>query len=412
MKTIKVFLIITAFIKFSFASGFQLNEFGAKAMGMGGAFTAVANDPSTIFFNPAGISQLNGFNLAFGSNIITLGTTFRGPSPAITEHKLKDQIFTPIIMQTTYQIDDKLTLGLALGNPFGLGTKWDENWVGRYLTTEIEIRVFSSPLIASYKIMENLSIGGGINFNYADVIIAKKVNFAPFATTDGNIHIEGDDFSLGYTFGILYKPIDNLNLGLGYRSKVKYNFTGTTKAEANSQLLSRLPKGKTEAKLTTPENLSLGIAYKYDNLLLSIDYQYVGWSSYDSLNINFTESNIVSKSYRGFKNSYIVRFGVDYTLTDIMNIYGGIYYDKSPVKDELLDPTLPDANRVGYSLGFGYKFNNNIFIDFSYLFLRMIERKITNSEVNYSGLTGAVSPFNGVYNSYANLFSLTLKYSL
>lgn len=412
MKTFKFLAILLISTNFIFPSGFQLNEFGARAMGMGGAFTAIANDPSAIFFNPAGITQLKGFNLAFGTNVITLGSSFRGPSPSITEHKLKNQVFTPIIMQSTYQYNDNLSFGFGLGNPFGLGTKWDDNWVGRYVTTEIEIRVFSAPLIASYKIFDNLSVGAGINYNYADVIIAKKVNFSPFSTTDGNIRITGDDFAPGFTFGILYKPTTELSLGVGYRSKVKYTFEGTTKAEAPAQLLAKLPKGKTSAKLTTPENLSLGISYKYDNLLLSFDYQYVGWSSYDSLNINFSESNIVSKAYRGFKNSYIIRFGLDYTLNEMTNLYAGIYYDKSPVEDKLLDPTLPDANRLGFSLGFGYKIYDNFNVDFSYLFLRMFERKIKNSDINYSGINGAIAPFNGVYNSYANLFSLTFRYSL
>jgi long-chain fatty acid transport protein len=403
-----VFLFIASSL---FASGFQLNEFGAKAMGMGGAFTAVANTPTAIFFNPAGITQLNGTQLSIGSNIITLGSTFRGVSPDITEYKLKDQIFTPIIGQFTYKYDDNLSFGIGLGNPFGLGTKWDDNWIGRYITTEIEIRVFSLQPVIAYKLMDNLSVSAGLNYNYSDVLIRKNVNLAPFSTIDGKVKIKGDDQSFGYAFGILYKPIDNLSLGLGYRSKVKYEFTGTTSKTAPSQLSGKLPSGKTSAKLTTPVNLSVGVAYKFDNLLLSCDYQYVGWSSYDSLNIKFNESNLESKSYRGYNNSYIIRFGLDYNVNDILNLYAGIYYDKSPVKDEHLDPTLPDANRMGYSAGFGYKFNENIQLDLSYLFLRMEERKITNSEINYSGIAGAIAPFNGVYNSYAHLFSLTLNYS-
>lgn len=418
-KLILASMIATLMTGSIFASGFQLNEFGARSMSMGGAFTAIANDPSAIFINPAGISQIEGTQISFGSNIIKLKSEFRGILPSVTEYKLKDQTFTPVFLEVTHRLTDDLTFGFGVGNPFGLGTKWDDNWIGRYVTTEINIEIFSFTPVVAYKLLDNdgqfLSLSAGLSYNYADVDIKKNVNLSPFSQ-DGKVEISGNDGALGYTAGILYKPFKDLSIGASYKGQVKYEFDASTKRSAPEQLIAKLPIGKTEAKLTTPANLNVGIAYNVTpSLLVSADYQWVGWSSYDSLNMKFTDpSSLVkeAKSGRNYSDSYIIRLGAEYKVNSDIAVRGGLYYDKSPVSDEKLDPTLPDANRIGYNIGLGYKFSDKFRIDLAYLFLSLEERKITNSDINSSGISSGISPLNGIYNGTANLFSITFNYSL
>ncbi len=96
-------------------------------------------------------------------------------------------------------------------------------------------------------------------------------------------------------------------------------------------------------------------------------------------------------------------------LMQELKVRAGIYYDKDPVKPEYLNPSLPDANRLGFSFGLGYKITENINLDAAYLFIRGSQLTVTNSQENYRP---GISPFNGTYNTAANLVSLTLSYGL
>ncbi len=390
-----------------FAGGFQVNEHGSRAMGMGGAFIAVASDPSAIYFNPAGLSQLRGLKVMMGATFIAPRSTFRGPAPSITEHKMVRQIFYPINLYGSYQLSNKIVVGLGLNNPFGLGTKWPEDWVGRFMATETRLRTFFLTPAFSYKVSEYISIGWGLDFVYGQVLLKRKVDLAPF-TGEANVKLEGDGNGFGYRFGILAHPIKDLSVGFSYRGDVTLNFKGTAEAQGPAQLKDRLPSGDVKTSLTTPQNFNFGVAYKVmPDLLLAASLQYVTWSSYKELNVDFADPNFQDISLpKNWFDSYIVRFGGEYNLLSNLDVRAGMIYDKNPIRDEYVDPTLPDSDRLGFTLGAGYKMNNLTF-DFSYMFLRVAERTISNSKVYYVGDT----PFNGTYNTTSHLFGFNVTYN-
>lgn len=414
MKKLIPLFIMLSLTGSLFASGFQINEHGARAMSLGGAFTGLANDPSAIFFNPAGITQLSGTRLMGGVTFIKPISTFRGPSPEVTEWELEDKIFNPINFYVTHQLSDDFYVGLAVNNPYGLGTEWDPDWVGRYLAVETEIRTFYFTPVIAYKITDNLSIGAGPVFAYGDVTIKRKNSLAPFEG-DAFIELDGDGTAWGYTVGIHYKPVKELWLGFNYRSQADFDFEGTANVTAPSQFTGLLPTGAVEAPLTAPRNIVFGLAYfPMDELTITADFQYVGWSSYDKLEVTFTEVKdengdpLVQSSIRDYDNSWIARLGAEYSLDECWDLRGGLLYDSNPVKDERLDPTLPDSDRLGLNLGFGYKITESLSVDVAYFFLRFTEREIDNSLEDY---TDGSAKFNGVYNSTAHLFGLNFSYN-
>lgn len=408
-KAILIIFFASCLVGNLYSSGFQINEQGARAMAMGGAFTALADDPSALYFNPAGITQLNGTQMMTGVTLISPKSSFRGVSPAITEYDMKELLFNPINFYLTHSLNDKMSLGLALNNPFGLGTEWDEDWIGRYIAGKTDIATFFLTSAFAYDVTQNLSISAGPVFAFGDVEIKKKIDTAPFAD-DAEITLKGDDKSAwGFSTGILYHAFGNkLSLGASYRSSTKFHFSGTAKSDGPEQLEDNLPSGDASTDLTTPMNLTLGAAYNLiPGLTLTADYQYVGWSVYDTLSIDFKENDAWNiDSPKEYDNSYILRFGCEYNLNSNLDLRTGILYDKNPVPDKWVDPMLPDANRIGMSFGSGYKFNN-FSVNFAYLFLRFDQRKIVDSEVSY---TDGDAPFNGVYNSTANLFGFNLSY--
>lgn len=400
----------------SFSSGFQINEHGARAMAMGGAFVGLVNDPAAVYYNPAGIVNLSGTRLSLGATLIVPMSTFKGPDPSTTETSLEKQFFNPVNLYFTQQITDELFFGFSLNNPFGLGTKWPENWVGRYRTTETEIRTFNFSPNFAYKITDQFSIGAGFVVSYADVLIARKLQLTP-PLPDADLELSGDNTSFGFRAGLFFKATEELSFGLSYHSNVVYNFEGDAKSKiyppTPNAVLNALPKGKIEAKLKTPFVATFGSAYKMENLTLAFDFQFNQWASYKELKVKFKEypnqNGSESVSKREFKNSFIIRGGSEY-LMDKLALRGGLFYDKNPIKDERLDPTLPDADRIGINLGFGYKITEQLSVDVSYLYLYFFERKIDSSD-EFIPVQPTPIRLNGTYTSSAHLIGLNLNYN-
>lgn len=416
---LKLFLlsVFTLISVEAFAGGFQLNEHGARALGMGGAFTAVANDASAIYWNGAGLSFLKGTNIVFGASFIAPSSSFRGVYPDIDRTRGKNLLFYPVHFFAAHQLSDKFSVGLGFTTPFGLGTEWDENWVGKYLAVETQLKTFIVTPVISYKPVESFSISAGFVYSFADVLITRKnaIVSSPgdpsVFNSDAFIHLEGDDmFAYGFNAGIMFKPTKYLSIGASYHSEVNYGFEGTATVTAPAELLSRLPQGNITAELTTPQNIAGGIAIDFsEKFKLSADFQYVGWSSYDKLEVNFTDANYVSSSERKYDDSYIIRFGGNYKPNEKLSFLGGIYFDKNPVSSEYLNPSLPESDRIGLSFGVEAQLFDNLSVQGSYLFIRGKQLSITDSKEVY---TPGGAGFNGTYNTYANIFGLTFNLSL
>lgn len=414
MKKLTLITMLLLFTSFVFAGGFQLNQHGAKASGMSGAFTAVANDPSAVYWNPAGLSFIRGTHFMLSSHFVSPNTTFRGVAPNIDEYKIVSRIFYPSNFFASHSFDENLAFGFGFTVPFGLGTKWDENWVGKYLAVETELQLFTLTPTVSYRITDNLSFGAGFVYSFANVKIIQKTPQAPFSG-DATIKLEGkDNSSFGYSLGLMYKMTDDFTLGAAYQSNIVYDFTGTAKSTGAQQLIDakRLPMGDIEAQLKTPFNFAVGAAYNInENWLVSTDFQYVGWSSYDSLKVNFVDpaySDISSP--RSYHNSYIIRFGTDYKFSDDLSLRGGLYFDKKPVETNMVAPSLPESDRFGFTLGAEYNLIDNLSLRGSFLFIRGKELKVENSKQKVGGSSG--NSFDGVYNISATVLSIGLLYSL
>ena len=411
-RKLSAFVILLAFLSTkSFAGGFQINEHSAKAMAMGGAFTAVANDASAIYFNGAGLTQLNGTNFLIGTTAISPVSTFRGVSPNITEYGTEKKVFFPSHAWISHRFSDKIAAGVGFTTPYGLETNWDQNWVGRYLAVQTKLFVFTISSVVAYKLSDQLSVSAGLVYSWANVTITQKSPQTPFpgdafTTLDGK-----DNSSFGYSLGLMMKPDPKFTIGVSLRSQIEYTFDGNATTTGASQLASKLPEGDASAKLTTPINVTLGLAYDVQpQFKLTADFEYVGWSSYDKLAVDFANPNYNDiSSPRLYDNSYILRLGGEYKLLDMLGVEAGIYYDKTPVDPKFVNPSLPDANRLGFSFGVSVQPMNNLEINAAYLFIRASQLTVTNSEEYY---TEGKTPFNGTYNSYANLASISLSYSL
>ncbi|MEW6701949.1 MAG: outer membrane protein transport protein, partial [Bacteroidota bacterium] len=332
-KTITLFLVSVMLASSAYAGGFQINEHGARAMAMGGAFTGLANDPSAIYFNPAGIAQLKGTQFYAGATMILPISSFALPKPSTTEYEMKSQVFSPINFYVTQQLSEKFYAGISVNNQYGLGTKWDPNWIGRYLAVETEVRTFFITPVVAYKFSDNFSLSVGATYAFADVKIARKSPNPNPTQSEPLIDMNGTATAFGFTAGLLYKPSSKFQLGLSYRSESKFDFSGTVvsnPATFTHPLLKvnlPFPYGDIKAPLTTPQNITFGLAYiPDDRWTATFDFQYIGWSSYNKLEVTFSSYDLdlnpangvqnVQSVVRDYQNTFIVRGGLEYKASD------------------------------------------------------------------------------------------------
>lgn len=391
-------LLMLLSARIALAGGFQLNEHGARAMAMGGAFTARASDLSALYFNPAGLAFQKGAHVYVGVTLIAPNSSFFGPEQLNVnqETKMKSQVFNPINLYASYQITDDLVAGIGVNNPFGLGTEWPEDWAGRFISTKVDLQTFFvSPTIA-YKLGDKLSLGVGMNYVTGKVTI-KRILSDPF-DPHAKVSIEATGSSFGWNVGALYKVADNLSVGASYRSDVKIEAEGTA---AFDPMRSVYPAGDISSTLTLPATAFVGVAYSpIKDLTLEADYQYVGWSSYKELALTFKKDNSVSVSPKNYENTYLLRFGAEYCLGDLQ-LRAGYIFDRSPAPTKYVEPLLPDANKNEVSVGFGYKLTKSVTLDVAYMFIKFDQRRAVDTDIK----------FDGTYNSNANLFAINFGYS-
>ncbi len=397
------------------ASGFSIYEASIRANGMLGAFSAYADHVTTIYYNPAGLSDLDGIRVSAGATIIAPRTSFRNLSPLASAGEKfemkKDEFWVPNFFGS-YQVADGFTVGVGVYAPFGLGTEWEQNWVGRGESIEANIQtLFANPAIG-YKLPDfgigEIKLGAGLQVAFFGEVGLRRAirQFTPEASfsLDGELK----EPAFGFNAGILYSPIEDLTLGFTYRSEVKTVFEGNG---AFRNLPGRpLARVEGSAEIDLPASWVAAVNVKpMEGLTVEADYVWWGWSSYDELRIEFNEPVPVigiteTVSERNYDDSWQIRLGAEYSELpiDILTVRAGIAYDKNPIKEEYVDPTLPDANRWLFSGGVTLRVTNYLDIDASYIFIRAKERRVEGTE----------SGIDGVYNTHANLpgLGVTLKF--
>ncbi len=388
----------------AFGGGFQLNEHGARAMAQAGAFAARAYDPSAMYFNPAGLAWQDMPAFYGGVTAIIPTVSFYGPLQNNTNQKTESpaQFFNPINFYLAYPALDRLHMGVSVNNPYGLGSKWPDNWVGRYVTTNVNLQTYFFNYSLSYKITDDFAVGGGFSYVIGNVTLDRAVAI-PLTAVGGEprAHLDLSGTAAGWNVGALYKLTPEISIGASYRSSVTMDASGTAAFNPDYANL-HLPQGGVTASITLPATGYFGVAYDVTkDIQVEADYQYIGWSAYDQLVFKFQADGSSVVQPKNYKDTYILRIGGEYKFNEDLKLRAGYYYDHSPVDAAYVDPMLPDANRNGLNVGFGYNITKNFNVDVAYLFILFDERKAENTVIN----------FDGTYHTRVNLIGVDLGYT-
>lgn len=384
------------------AAGFHLREQSAAAQGnaFAGA-TAGAENGSYAYFNVAGLTRQKGTQLNIGGTYI---------APRAEASNVKDAdgnrgsdvnniVHSAVAPNATisHQINEKAFIGVGLNVPYGMITKYDEEWAGsdHGITSKV-ISATVTPMFA-YKVTDKLSLGAGLQMQYIRARLTNTAQNQQIKTA-----VKGDAFDIGYQLGAMYEFNENTRIGVAYRSQVKHKLTGELSASMPLPNLNQ----NINARLTTPEMLSMGIYHQLnDKWAVMAEYQRVFWSSFETLDIYGEDYPFVSSTKEKWRDTNFFAVGASYQIDHQWKWRLGLAYDQSAVRVQHRTPRIPDSDRIWYSTGLNYQYNDKLTFDLAYTYIKAHKAHLDTS---LTGNTG--SHVTAEYTNSVQLFGLSLNY--
>jgi len=356
-------LALAGCASFSHAAGFALIE--QNASGLGNAYAgaaAVAQDASTIFFNPAGMTQLPDRQLVVAGHLIKPKAEFSGTViPGIGGGDGGDAGGLAVAPNAYYafRLTPDVHLGVGLNSPFGLKTEYDSDWIGRYQAIKSEVKTINLNPSIAYKVSDTLSLGAGLNIQWVEAVLTHR---QPLPAPIPLLTIKGDDYGWGYNLGALWQLTPATRIGLAYRSEVDYTLDGTASTSAPAVF-----SGPVTAEVTLPDSASLSLFHRLSpGWDLLADLTWTGWSDFDDLPIEGTVNKTTLENWDD-----ILRYslGVTWHMSGKLSLRGGVAYDEAPVSDVYRTPRIPDGARTWVTVGGQYRLSSHSAIDFGYAHL-------------------------------------------
>ena len=372
------------------ALGIRIADQDSRATARGNAYTATADNPSAIYYNPAGISQLyapplslatgtgknavpveqdgeGGLRLRMGVYAITLGSEVNlggGTSSFDISHRWQ----AAASFYTTWKKENSpLTFGLGLYSPYGFGVWYAENSPFRQLAISGSVAYTSLNPVVSWQVTPTLSIAAGPTLNYAKVGLKRGI----FAVGDA-FEFEGTGWALGANAGILWKPHPMHSFGLMYRSETQVNFDGHANTFIPGFISNREPA---TANIVFPQNIVLGYSFRpTPKLNIEVNVDWTDWDRLNTVILNKGSGNAALPF--NWQSSFFYEFGATYKFDGGFSASAGYIYSENSVPNGSFNPIVPDSNRHIFSVGLGKQWKQWD-IDLAYQYAHGPSRTVT-----------------------------------
>ncbi len=388
------------------AAGFALREYSLSAEGSAFAgASAMIDEPGGLSYNAATGSGVGNWDMSFTLNGIyptttgrftTATTSFATPTGGPSSVREIQDAYEPGL-QLRYRLSPQLTAGFSVTAPFGLGTKYSDDWAGRYYALESKLITVNAAPSLAYQIVPELTLAVGAQIEYATGTLSNAIdfgtigaaNFVPGAvpgTQDGKAAFTPSGWAVGYTVGALWQPSADLRIGAAYRSELHHELEGNVDftldkagiGAALSAVSGAFVDTKGRSKVTLPAVASFGIAYDLTpQFSLMGEFDYTWWSSFEELRTKFANpfqpDNFQIYDY---KNTYFASLGMRYRPSTDWVLRAGVAFDQSPTRDATRDPRIPDADRKWLAFSVGYWLTQRSEIELGYARLMFPEEPI------------------------------------
>jgi long-chain fatty acid transport protein len=357
-----------------FGSGFALYEAGARSSSLAGAVVARADDLSAIFYNPAGLVQLPKIQIMCGF------TTFI-PRAEIVTHL--GPVATPNLMQSSvsfaphffasYQVGERVWLGLGLNSPFGLGIQYNANWPGSANIIRATIQTLNLNPTMAVKVTDYLSVGAGLDIMYFSLNL-KRVLPLPLLGPQA-LDLQGGSWGLGFNLGLLLKPLDYLSLGVSYRSQVRQQVSGKARFRPFNTF-----DGDASGSITLPDMVFAGIMVQpLKQLSVEGGIIWTHWDLFKRLDIKFSNALGTLSEPKEWHNTWRGQLGVEYKALTWLDLRAGYAFENEPMPDRFADYLVPSTDRRhNFSCGTGFHWRA-MTLDLAYTMVLMMDRTVNNS---------------------------------
>ncbi len=404
-----------------FGAGFQIPEQGVASMGMGMAGIGKADDLAAIYHNPAGLATQKGTNLYVDVAGIGPRATYTRPGFAGEDNK-SDLIPVPLMAVASDFGGrlDQIIVAFAVNAPFGLRNEYDATGPQRYLSTNISLATAYVGPYVGWQLSPQLAVGAGVQYVYATAEIEQRINYGGALNPalnenqayDGNLLIDNaSDHGVAANIGLLWKPTEQVQLGLSWHSGIDLNIDGDatlTIPAAVTQISGGLMQSLSTQGQTTvslPQTLGAGVAFQpLSALTIVADVNWINWSVYKNIDFTFDQNTPYfpdKENPRDWEDSIALRLGAEYLVTEQIALRAGYLFDQSPIPTDSLGPELPTGDRNGITFGAGYQWER-FAVDVAYAHLFIEDRTVTETIRD-------PEPF-GDYESSANIFGASLAF--
>lgn len=376
------------------AGSFYLQEQSISAMGAAFAGqNATGFDASTVFTNPAGMTNLDRSQIGAGANLLLFNQKLSDRGTP-TGAGLNDggNPYDPALLPNLYgvwAVTPEFRLGVGLTSPFGLSGEYDANWFGRYDSLKSHLQTINLGLSAAYKLSDWISVGGGIDVQRAnaDLTNAVPLGVVPDPTTDRIGQVKGKDWSVGFNAGLTVRPVETVSIGLSYRSAISHKLEGhaTLKDQAGVTLVDE----DASARLKTPDIVGLGLAWDVTpDVKLLGQVNWFNWSNFKKLDVN-AGAALSTTTNENYTDSFSVALGGEYKLNPDWILRAGVQYDMTPTQGDDRSTRVPDGDRINLGLGASWTMSQNWSMDAAYLLVLVNEADVNRSVLNGNSTVNA-----------------------
>ena len=411
------------------AGGFAVREQSVYGQGSSFAGIAAGGSLSSMFWNPAAMTQFGGIQMEMGaSGIIPVAnhtattSTLGGPpfSFATTAGDSGNDAIVPS-GYFSYQVNPQLWLGMSVNSPFGLSVSFPDNFAGRTYAADTSLKTYNATPTIAYQINNWISVGAGVQIQYAkaDLTTGLPVNNAlsPFGQLGNQLNIYGSGWGYGFTAGVTLTPTPTTSIGIGYRSAINQKISGNLTLPPGGVFAPPFSTpGAVSTTLNLPETVSVGIRQRLDaQWMLLGTFEWSNWSRIGTSNVlqaNGAPATVVLTPVAlpfQYSDGWFYSVGAEYQWNDRLMVRGGIGFEKSPITDGVRTPRLPDNDRTWLSVGASYHISKSLVADLAYSHLF-----VKDTPINISAASGnpwfSTYTYIGSVSSHVDIFSIAIKY--
>lgn len=373
------------------AGGYGLNEQGASASGVANAGAAAnPENASTVYFNPAGMTRLEGTQVSFGAAVLNISGSFEGSAlrdngNPVSGNDGGDFVPTAVVpnLYMSHRLNQTVAIGLGINAPYGLSADYNDDFVGRFFADETDLQVLGFSPAVAFSSDNGLSIGASVNLLYGEGTLTKFQDFRSLGLPeDGYFEVEGDDLAVNYTLGIQFQPTASTRLGMVFRTGTELELEGRARL-TNAPIFGLTgPTGQTRTltentlvSLDIPDQLSFGISHRLvDNVTLLVSATWTKWSRFESLDVRSTQANagtpnetisflgkvkygepgVIGHVPENWKDTWSAAAGVSWQATPAIALKAGYAFEASPINDRFRTARVPSSDRQWLTLGGQY----------------------------------------------------------